>query len=331
VRGTASDQADLAIIIVSTNEARWLEACLSAVFEHAGGATLDVAVVDNASTDGTSELVRSKFPQARIVTCVNRGFGHANNRGALTCTARYVLFLNPDTEVRAGTFGELVTQLDERPHVGLAGVRQVTADGQLLATIRRFPSVSRALADALASERWPVRGRWCGERELDLSLYDSEVECDWTSGSFMLARREALLSAGLLDERYFIYSEEPDLCLRMKRAGWGVRHLPTMTIVHHAGKGGVRPKMVAQDAYTRRQYASKHFGSNYAALYLGAVAVRHLLRATAPAASPGGAERRAAARLALSTLVGRTPPPFGEPPPTALLEDHVGAGERPVE
>ena len=75
----------------------------------------------------------------------------------------------------------------------------------------------------------------------------------------MLARREALLSAGLLDERFFLYSEEPDLCLRMKRAGWCVRHLPTMTIVHHAGKAGTQPTMVAQDAFTRRQYAHKHF------------------------------------------------------------------------
>ena len=75
----------------------------------------------------------------------------------------------------------------------------------------------------------------------------------------MLARREALLSAGLLDERFFIYSEETDFCLRIKQAGWDVRHLPDMTIVHHAGKGGVSEKMVAQDAYARRQYAAKHF------------------------------------------------------------------------
>ena len=84
----------------------------------------------------------------------------------------------------------------------------------------------------------------------------------------MLAAPEALLSAGLLDERFFIYSEEPDLCLRIKRGGWEVRHLPQMTIVHHAGKGGVRPRMVAQDAYTRKQYAEKHFGPVHRRAYL---------------------------------------------------------------
>ncbi len=316
--GDSNHPADLAIIVVSTNEARWLEPCLRTVFEHAGGARLDVVVVDNSSTDGTPELVQSRFPEARVVSSVNRGFGHANNRGLLTCSARYALLLNPDTEVVKGTFGELVAALDERPEVGLAGVKQITADGTLWPTIRRFPSVTRALADALASERWPISGSWSGERELDMSLYDKEVDCDWTSGSFMLARREALLGAGLLDERFFIYSEEPDLCLRMKRAGWTTRHLPQMTIVHHAAKGGVRPKMVAQDAYTRRQYARKHFSSNYAAGYLAAVGVRHLLRAVVPPRDESGAQRRAAARLALSTLAGRTPPPFGAPPPTAL-------------
>jgi GT2 family glycosyltransferase len=213
-----------------------------------------------------------------------------------------------------GTFGELVEALDERPDVGLAGVRQVARDGTLWPSIRYFPSVSRAVSDALASERWPHAWRWGGERELDRSLYDREVECDWTSGSFMLTRCDALFAAGHLDERFFIYSEEPDLCLRIKRAGWRVLHLPAMTIIHHAGKGGVRPKMVAQDVYTRRQYAEKHFGRSYRTAYLAAVGARHLIRAAAASA----ADRRAAARLALRTLTGRAAPPFGAPPPTAV-------------
>jgi GT2 family glycosyltransferase len=319
VTGPSTNQADLAIIVVSTNEAKWLEPCLRTVFEHAGTAELDVVVVDNGSTDGTRELVETSFPEARVVASENRGFAHANNEGAMTCSARYVLFLNPDTEIVDGTFGELVAALDARPDVGLAGVRQLTADGTLWPTIRYFPSIFRALGEALGSERWPVRGRWAGERELDLDRYAHEVDCDWTSGSFMFARREALLSAGLLDERFFIYSEEPDLCLRMKRHGWSVRHLPTMTIVHHAGKGGVRPKMIAQDVFTRRQYARKHFAAPRRALYLSAVGARHVVRFAAPAKGNGAAgNRRAASRLALRTLVGREAPPFGPPPATAI-------------
>lgn len=322
--------ADLAIVIVSTNEAHWLERCLPTVFEQAGGATLDVIVVDNSSTDGTRELVEEHFPQARVLTSANRGFAYGNNRGIEAARARYVLLLNPDTEVVDGTFAELVALLDERPQVGLAGVRQLTADGTLWPTIRRFPSVTRALGEALRSERWPIRPNWTGERVTDLAQYDQERECDWTSGSFMLARREALLSAGLLDERFFIYSEEPDLCLRVKRAGWQVRHLPQMTIIHHAGKGGVRPRMVAQDAFARKQYAHKHFSRGYRGLYLMALGARHLVRAFGVGGD--GALRREAARRAIATLTGRAQPPFGPPPPTAVdpLAKDAGRSLQPV-
>jgi len=116
---------DLAVIIVSTNEAHWLRPCLGSVFAKAGGASLDVVVADNQSTDGTRELVEAEFPEARVVTCENRGFAHANNRGFMASEARYVLFLNPDTEILEGTFGDLVRALDERPEVGLIGVKQV--------------------------------------------------------------------------------------------------------------------------------------------------------------------------------------------------------------
>jgi len=318
-RAEIPEVCDLAIVIVSTNEAHWLERCLSSVFERAGGASLDVIVVENSCSDGTRELVESRFPQARVVSSPNHGFAYGNNRGLEQANGRYLLLLNPDTEVIEGTFGDLIELLDARPDVGLAGVRQVTADGTLWPTIRRFPSASRALGEALLSERWPLHPSWAGERVLDSEAYEREQACDWTSGSFMLARREALQSAGLLDERFFIYSEEPDLCLRIKRAGWDVRHLPTMTIVHHAGKGGVRPRMVAQDAYARKQYAHKHFGAISRALYLSACGLRHLVRASRAGAAQGDiAARREGARLALMTLAGRVEPPFGPPPPTAV-------------
>ncbi len=315
----STELADLAIVIVSANSARWLERCLPTVFAHAGEAKLEVIVVDNASTDGTRELVGSKFPRVRVLSGPNRGFAYGNNRGLEQARARYLLLLNPDTEVIDGTFDALLALLDSRPQVGVAGVRQLTAEGTLWPTIRRFPSVTRALGEGLSCERWPIHPAWAGERVLDHAAYEREQECDWTSGSFMLVRREALLSAGLLDERFFLYCEEPDLCLRVKRAGWKVCHLPQMTIVHHAGKDGVVPRMVAQDAYARKQYAHKHFGAPRRGLYLAALALRHLLRAAF--ARPGGANglaRREGARRALRTLAGREEPPFHQPPATAI-------------
>jgi len=312
---------DLAVIIVSTNEADWLRRCIPTVYAHAGDCSLDVVVADNESTDGTRELVEELVPTRRVA-CTNRGFAHANNRALATTSAPFVLFLNPDTEILEGTLSGLVEYMRANPAVGLLGVKQVTADGRLFPTIRRFPSVARWWLEAVGSERLPFGASWLGERELDLAVYERDVACDWTSGSFMLARREALQSAGWLDERFFIYSEEVDLCLRIRQAGWEIRHLPTMTILHHADKGGWSTRMAAQDAYARRQYVEKHFGPTQRLAATGALVFRYGVRWLVPERK-GGPEsgRRAASRAALRTLVGVDPPPFGPPPSVSLIAD----------
>jgi GT2 family glycosyltransferase len=326
--GAARPEADLAIVIVSTNEAHWLDACLSTVFAHAGDATLDVIVVANDCTDNTRELVEMGFPEARVVDSRNHGFGYANNRGLEQANARYSLMLNPDTEVVSGTFGELVAVLDADPGIGMAGVRQVLGDGTLWPTIRRFPSVSRALGEALFSEHWPVHPSWSGERVLDSAAYDVEADCDWPVGSFMLCRREALKSAGLLDERFFIYCEEPDLCLRMRRDGWRIRHLPQMTIIHHVAKAGIRPRNIAQYAFASQQYAHKYFGPVKRPAYVASVGLRHALRLVSSLFDrKHGRLRREASLRALRTLAGRQEPPFGVPPATAL---RAGGPESPA-
>jgi N-acetylglucosaminyl-diphospho-decaprenol L-rhamnosyltransferase len=321
---------DLAVIVVSTNEAHWVRPCLRTLFERLGGINADVVVVDNSCADGTREMVECEFPRARVVDSENRGFSHANNRGLMTSDARYVLFLNPDTELLEGHFAALLDRLDQLPAVGLAGVRQLLPDGSLYPTIRRFPTAMRALGEALGSERLPVRAGWLGERELDLSLYSREVPCDWTSGSFLLARREAIESAGFLDERFFMSAEETDLCFRIKEAGWEIRHLPGMTILHHAGKSGLDPRMEAQYVWARKQYSHKHFSGPHRTAFLAALLARHALRAIVQYGVDADVarQRRAAARRCLRTLVGRDPPPFGPPPLTAVTPRAAGGGHR---
>jgi GT2 family glycosyltransferase len=305
---------DLAVIVVSTNEAHWLRRCLPTIYEHAGKIELDVVIVDNESADETRKLVESEFPRARVVRCVNRGFAQANNFALRALDARWVLFLNPDTEILDGTLAGLVDGLAVRPNVGLVGVRQVTPDGQLYPTIRRFSTAIRWFFEAIGSERFPFKASWLGERELDMSVYERDVECDWTSGSFMLVRREALQSAGFMDERFFLFCDETDLCLRIKQAGWEVRHLPDLTILHHAGKAGWNPKLEAQGAYARRLYVQKHFSPPHRLAATAALALGYGLRSVAPRER----ERRESARAALGTLLGRRPPPYGEPPRVAL-------------
>lgn len=306
------------MIIVSHNDGPWLRACLATVFDSADGARLDVVVVDSGSTDDTRALVADEFPQARTIACANHGFAHANNRALMTCDARYVLFLNPDTEIVAGTFGELLRALDARPAVGLIGVRQLDGEGTLHPTIRRFPNALRTLGEALGSERLPVHSRWLGERVLDPGPYERETPCDWTTGSFMLARREAIESAGFLDERFFMYSEEVDLCRRVRSAGWEIRHLPLMTIVHHAGKAGVDPRIEALNAYTRVVYARKHFSPPHRFAHWLALTLRHGLRAVYAGRGESARQRRAASRHVAAALTGRAPVPNGSPTPRAV-------------
>jgi GT2 family glycosyltransferase len=313
--------ADLAVIVVSANSGRWLRPCLASVFARAGGASLEVVVVDAECTDDTAAAT-AEFPDARLLPAENHGFAYGNNRAFLATTAPYVLFLNPDTEILAGSFGELVAALDRRPEVGLVGVRQLTPDGELWPTIRRFPSPLRHLFESLGSEHLPWRGSWLGERELDPEAYDRETPCDWTSGSFMLARREAVLAAGLMDERFFIYCEEPDLCLRIRQAGWDVRHLPTMTILHHAGRSGYAPQFIAQEAYARRQYMTKHFPPVRRTAAIAAYALGYALRGVFGGRRRALAvEQRRASRAALAVLLRNGPPPFAPPPSQALAPD----------
>ncbi len=301
---------DLAIITVSTNELRWIRPCLRTVFEHIGDISCDVVVVDNDSSDGIADVVASEFPLARTVPSRNHGFGHANNRALMTCNARYVLFLNPDTEILEGTFAELVRMLDERPSVGLIGVRQIRADGGLDMTIRYFPSVMRAVGDALSASRIPRCPHRLGEREMDVRAYEQEWACDWTSGSFMIARREALESAGFFDERYFMYSDETDLCRRIKLAGWEIRHLPDMTILHHDGKAGVKPHIEMLGAISRMAYARKFLSPVSRELYRGAVMLRYALRSVYAGSGETGRLKREANRAALLAMLGRKPVPF---------------------
>jgi N-acetylglucosaminyl-diphospho-decaprenol L-rhamnosyltransferase len=303
-----SELDDLAVIIVAYNSAPYIAACLRSVYEHLDSLRTDVVVVDADSRDDTTDIVAG-FSDVRLIRAQNRGFAYSNNRGLMTTDARYVLFLNPDTKILDGSFGELVARMDEQPDLGLVGVRQIDAEDRLDMTIRRFPNALRAFGDALSAERLPGRPGWLGERELEPSAYDQDLACDWTSGSFMLARREAIESAGFMDERFFMYSEETDFCRRIGEAGWQIRHLPSMTILHYGAKVGLDPRIESLSAHSRMLYARKHFSPPHRALYFLTIVMRHALRLACAGRGERGRCRRAAHWAALKTLLGLSPPP----------------------
>ena len=198
--------------------------------------------------------------------------------------------------------------------MGLLAVRQLSPAGGVDASLRRFPSPGRALAQALWSERWPLAGRVAGERVLDPAAYERVGDWDWTTGAVMLVGRAAIEAAGPFDERFFLYSEETDLCRRIRSAGWRIVHDPSVGFLHHAGKAGVDPKREAQMVFARLQYAEKHFGPLRRALYRGALTLGHLVRAALLSVRGAtGSSSAEASRACLRVLLGRSGSPFARP------------------
>ena len=263
---------DLSVVIVTHQSAADLPACLDSLLAHRDGAELQIVVSDSGSTDGTA-TVAAGYP-VTLLPGENLGFGAANNRALAhgdVCDSRYVLFLNPDTEVLDGSLAELLDACDRRPEDGLFTVRQVDEHGELIKSLFHFPSPARYWLETM---RW-LRRRDLGTRVVNDERYAHEGPFDWAVGSFLLVRRETLRAVGGFDERFFLTSEEVDLCRRACDAGWGATYLPSLTIMH---RYGFRP----HDAWRawilvdhQARYAQKWFSSRGYLSARAAMAVRH--------------------------------------------------------
>lgn len=307
-----SARPDLSVVVVTHNGRELALRTLRSARAAAGGIACEWIVVDSASTDGTPEAIEGELADVAVLRAPNRGFAAGNNLGIERARGRYVLLLNPDVEVRSGSFAELLGGLDARPEVGIASVVQRGSDGELQHSMRRFPSPARDLGESLFAARWPVF-RSLQELEVDAERYRRETSPDWVVGSFLCARAEAVAAIGPMDERFFLYSEEIDWCLRARHAGWDVRHLPLMTVTHHAGRRD-RGDLMAQLAHSRALFAAKHHGRLGALGIRGALALGHLLRIAArlPLAPFDAAARTriGAETRALRVLAGLAGPPL---------------------
>ena len=305
---------DVTIVVVTHNSQKQVITTLRSTLAAAGDAEIETIVVDSGSTDGTPDVIEQEFPGLTVLRHANRGFAAGNNVGLRLARGRYVLLLNPDVEIVHGTLGELVRAMDRRPRVGLASVVHQAADGALQRSIRRFPSVGRDLGEALFAARWPILTT-LQELETRDSNYWLEHSVDWLVGAFLIARRDAVREVGLMDERFFLYCEEVDWCYRFTRSGWDVRHLPVMTIIHHAGRRD-RGDLMAQLAQSRKLFAHKHFGALKssgirAALVLGHVVRLVLLTPLWPRRAVVRSRVRAEGR-ALAVQLGIARPPWCE-------------------
>jgi GT2 family glycosyltransferase len=217
---------DLSISIINTNNWKYLEPCIKAVISNTFNITYEILVVDNASDDGSVELIRVNFP--KIVLTVNSerfGFAKNNNINLRKSSGRYLMLLNDDTLVQNGSLDVAIKYMDDNPDIGMIGCKMVNPDGTFQPTsARRF----QTLLSTLFSEsglRWRLR-------KLFPSDENTTREIDLPQESGMIMRRTVLDKVGLLDERFFMFGEGADFCRRVKRAGWKIVFLPDCRIIH---------------------------------------------------------------------------------------------------
>jgi GT2 family glycosyltransferase len=273
---------DLSIIIVNFNTEALLRQCLASIFALSHGITFEVIVVDNNSGDGSVSMIQSEYPHVRLVrNASNRGFAAANNVGLSKASGKYVLLLNSDTVLTPQVLGGSVKYIDDHADVGILGCKILNADGTLQRSARDFPTLWTLCLEAffptwLLSRSGLFRNPWVSDGEL-------EQDVDVVKGAFFLTRRETIANVGSLDERFFLYSEEQDWCLRARKKGWRVIYWPDGEIYHHDGGSSLveRDSMRFLVFDSETEYFRKHFGSGYALIarleMLGAVVVRLVL------------------------------------------------------
>jgi hypothetical protein len=204
----------LSIVIVTYHSADVIVSCLDSV-ESAGSVSRDVFVVDNASTDGTAEVVRTRYPSVQLIAnSDNRGFSAANNQAIPLTRGRYLFFLNPDAELTGGCLETAVRYMDENPAVGLAGTKVVYPDGSLQETISlRYPGQKHAAEE--------------------LKGLPGGIAC--VLGASMIARAELIRAIGGFDEDYFLYGEDQELCLRIRQQGFEIGYIGEAVVRHIGG------------------------------------------------------------------------------------------------
>ncbi len=253
----------LSICIVNWNTRDDLRQCLQSLPGGAGELTLEVFVVDNASTDGSPAMVSSEFPQVTLLRNPNNsGFAHANNQALARCRGDYLLLLNSDTVVHPGALSAFVDAMEAQPEAGIGGAKLLNSDGSLQFSCRRFPTFTAGLL-----RNNPIGRLFPGNAKVQdylMTDFDHNVaaEVDWVSGAALCMRRATLEQIGLLDETYFMYCEDVDWCYRAHQAGWKIYYFPEAVITHHIGRSSdkavaamVRAHHHSMGIFYRKHYA----------------------------------------------------------------------------
>ena len=257
---------NLSIVIVNWNTRKLLEQCLSSIFAHPPGGDFEVWVVDNASKDGSREMVQNQFPLVHLLANdENPGFACANNQALRQACGEFILLLNPDTVVKPGALETLVRFMEDTPEAGGAGSLLLNPDGTLQVSCYPRPTLFREFWRMFHLEVIRHKGTY----PMDRWSLDEFQEVDVLMGACLILRCDALNQVGYLDEDYYIYSEEVDLCYRVQQAGWRLYWVPQAQVVHF---GGQSTQQVAQEMFLRLYqgkilYFRKHYGKFAVQIY----------------------------------------------------------------
>jgi GT2 family glycosyltransferase len=244
------------VVVVSYNSRLKLRACLEPL---AGAEDLHLVVADNASPDGSLDAVAG-LPVTALALPRNGGFAHGCNAGIAAGSAPYVLLLNPDAEIRPEAIRTLAAAMAADDRIGAAAPRIVADDGTLEFSQRRFPRLRSTYAQALFLHRVFPRAEWVDELERDMRAYERTGSPEWASGACLLLRRSAVEEIGGLDDGFFMYCEDIDLCRRLRDAGYDIRFVPEAVVTHEGGASAPRASLLHVLVDSRLRYARKHRG-----------------------------------------------------------------------
>lgn len=274
---TAETAVEFSIIIVNFNVRDFLRQALLSVRRGLLGLTAEIIVVDNASEDGSAEMVRAEFGEVHLIQNVeNRGFAGANNQALRLARGRFIVLLNPDTVVQENTFAAIRDFFCSAAglEAGMVGCKILNPDGTLqLACRRSFPTPWVAFTRLSGLSKLFPRSRLFGKYNLTYLDENALAEVEAISGSFMAVRREVLDSVGLLDETFFLYGEDLDWCFRLRAAGWKIYYLPKTQIIHFKGESSKRANLDNLRIFYQAMhlFARKHFRARLSAAFYGLV------------------------------------------------------------
>ncbi len=254
---------DFSIIIVNYNVCEFLRQALLSLRPALQNVRAEIFVVDNASDDGSAEMVQAQFPECHVMANEeNLGFARANNMALRRARGRYLVLLNPDTVVQEDTFTALRDFMERHPRTGMAGCKVLNPDGSLqLACRRSFPTPWVAFTKLSGLSRLFPRSRWFGRYNLTYLPEDETCEVEAISGSFMVVRCEVVAQVGLLDEDFFMYGEDLDWCYRIRSAGWQIHYFPGTQIIHFKGESSRRSSFDSLRLFYQSMglFVQKHF------------------------------------------------------------------------